>query len=646
MVAIQQKEWKFTIMFIRKSVTKNKKTKTEYITHKLVESYRNKEGQVRQRVVMSLGIIDLPKKRWPELASLLEARITGQISFLESDDDIAKIADISLKHNEFVKRKVVEEKKVNDSADVEEIDLNSVSSSYNRSLGPELVANKYWEQLEFERILRECYFNQKQIDISKVLILGRLINPGSELGTFNWFNKRTSLMEMTKEDLINVGKDAFYEVGDLLFENKEKIEQELSKIEENFFGPEKRIFLYDLTNTYIEGSGKNNDKAQRGRSKEKRSDCPIVTLALVVDKYGFPLFSQIYEGNVSEPQTFIDILNRLENDSSKNSFTQKPVLIMDRGIATKNNIKLIDDKYEYTVINRAKDEEKYAAEFNVIKEFIKDKELIIEENLVLPDKWEKISHKKDVFVKKIIDEENTAKVLTLSVKKSLKEKSMDALKEKRFLEDLEKLNISIKKGNIVIPSKIGERIGKIKTKYSSCNKFYNIEIETFKDNNGRVERVKCEKKPKSVERLTLQGCYIIETTQKGLSAAEIWNQYMELNHVENSFRDLKSELGIRPIYHSKENRTDAHLFISVLAYHILNTIEYNLKTDGDNRTWKTIKEVLSTHQRSTIILKNKNKKTFYIRVSGMPESEHNEIYRTLKINDKLKRRNSKSIQSL
>ena len=261
-------------------------------------------------------------------------------------------------------------------------------------------------------------------------------------------------------------------------------------------------------------------------------------------------------------------------------------------------------------------------------------------NLELPDGWSRIENKQDVFVKMIVGE-NNVKVLTVSIKKSYKEQSMDNLKEKRFLEDIERLNISIKKGSILLPTKVGERIGKIKAKYPSRNKFYNIAIEMVNDNSNKVNCINFEKKEQSNEKSILNRCYIIETTQKDLSAEEIWNQYMELNHVENAFRDLKSDLGMRPIYHFKEKCTEAHLFISVLAYHLLNTIEQCLKAEGDTRSWKTIKEILSTHQRSTIILKNE--KTFYLRISGVPESEHNEIYRSLKINNTLKRKLNKRI---
>jgi transposase len=113
---------------------------------------------------------------------------------------------------------------------------------------------------------------------------------------------------------------------------------------------------------------------------------------------------------------------------------------------------------------------------------------------------------------------------------------------------------------------------------------------------------------------------------------------MQLTRVESAFQDLKSELGLRPVYHQKSNRTEAHLFIGVLAYHLLNSIEFTLKSNGNAQEWKTIKEILSTHKRSTIILKGKDKKVYSIRTSGIPEPCHNEIYRVLKIKDHLKRK--------
>lgn len=617
-------------MFIRESKTKNKKTKIIYSTYKLVENYRTDAG-VRQRVIMSLGTLTLPKKRWRELAALLESRITGQRSFMEDDNEIAILADDVLKHNKFIKRQREEKTVSKNNEDMQVVDLNSISTSIYRSLGAELIAHTFWEKLDLDTILKDCGFNLKQLSIAKAVILGRLIHPQSEISTWRWFKNCTSLIEMTSVDLIDTGKDLFYETGDLLFKHKEEIEKALFLKEEHEFSLKKRVFLYDLTNTYFEGSAKGNKKAKLGHSKEKRTDCPLVTLALVVDELGFPVFSQIYDGGQSEPITLGDVLKKLKTDTGNLLDGEKPVLIMDRGIATKDNIALIiENKYPYTVINRRQSEKDYENDFLIIKKFMGSNQTAI------PDGWEAVNDENSVYITKRTSNE-TIFVLAASIGRSKKEQGMDALKEERFLVDIENLKKSFEKGNILLPVKIGERIGKIKTKYPTVGKYYDIEVK-LSDDNKKVTEITLVKKPEREQRSTLTGCYVIETTQTDLSAKEIWKQYMQLTKVESAFQDLKSELGMRPVYHQTSDRTEAHLFIGVLAYHLLNSIEHVLKINGDTREWKTIKGILVTHNRSTTILKGEEKKVYGIRVSGTPEPCHNEIYRILKIKDHLKRK--------
>ena len=617
-------------MFIRETQTKNKKTMTVYKSHKLVENYRTEKG-VRQRVIMSLGSLSLPKNRWRELSALLEARISGQNTFLEEDSELTIVADEVLGHNSFVKRHAEEKRDNDNNSDMQLVDLNSASSTFHRSLGAELIAHSFWEKLDFDAILKECGFDNKQLSLAKAVILGRLIYPQSELSTWKWFQNSTALIEMTHVDLLGCGKNLFYEIRDLLFENKEKIENALFIKEQGEFSLSNRVYLYDLTNTYFEGSAKGNKYAKFGRSKEKRTDCPQVTLALVVDGLGFPIFSQIYEGGKSEPITLADVLERLKKDSGNLLNGDKPVLIMDRGIATKDNVALIaENNYPYTIITRRQSEKDYDNEFTVIKQFIESKEKSI------PSEWEAVDTENSVYVKKILSDK-TACVLAASIGRNAKEQGMDTLKEERFLVDVENLKKSFEKGNILIPVKIGERIGKIKAKYPTVGKYYEIEVNVSEDNK-KVTEIALSKKPERQQRSILTGCYVIETTQIDLSAVEIWKQYMQLTRVEGAFQDLKSELGLRPIYHQTAHRTESHLFIGVLAYHLLNSIEHVLKTNGDTREWKTIKKVLATHERSTIILNGDDKKIYHIRVSGTPEPCHNEIYRTLKSKDPLKRK--------
>ena len=625
-------------MFIRESTTKNKKTKTIYKTLKLVENYHTEKGS-RQRVIMSLGNLDLPRKRRKELAALLEARISGQQSFLEDDKEIAVIADEALRHNQFVKKQRTETIVSEENTDMQLVDLNSASSSFYRSLGVELIAHNFWEKLGFDFLLKNCGFDLKQLSIAKAVILGRLIHPQSEISTWRWFQQSTSLIEMTPMDLSSVGKDLFYEIGDQLFANKGKIEQALFLKEKSEFLLEKRVFLYDLTNTYFEGSAKGNKRAENGHSKEKRTDCPLVTLALVVDEFGFPVFSQIYDGNQSEPETLGDVLRKLKKDAENFFGDKKPVLIMDRGIATKDNMALIkENKYPYTVITRRQSEKDYKIEFAAIKYFMES------DAKTLPEGWETVDKENTVYITKI-SSDTTACVLAASIGRTAKEQSMDALKEKRFTEDMEGLKKSFEKGNILLPVKIGERIGRIKAKYPTIGKYYEIEVK-LSDDQKKVAEIVWAKKPQREQRSILTGCYVIETTQIELSAKDIWKQYMQLTRVESAFQDLKSELGLRPVYHQTANRTEAHLFIGVLAYHLLVSIEHVLKVNGDTREWNTIKEILSTHQRSTIILKGDLKKVYHIRASGRPESCHNEIYRMLKINDHLKRKKTCVLQRL
>jgi hypothetical protein len=299
-------------VFIRENKTYSKKTGTTYVTHRLVESYRTEKG-VRQRVILHLGTLTIPKSQWKNLAIVLESRLTGQDQMLETSPELFKIADEAILHNKLVqKRQNVESS--NDNKEFLNIDINSIQTKEVRSLGPEIIANGIWNKLGFDEVLQECNFNAREIAISKAVILGRLISPSSDIDTWRWLNNRTSLIEILPSNVGKIGKNSVYEIVDLILANKEKIEYLLRKREDNIVSRVETIYLYDLTNTYFEGNCNTNDLAKRGKCKSKRTDCPLVTLALLVDSYGFPIFSEIYPGNQSEPATLKDILAQFEKN--------------------------------------------------------------------------------------------------------------------------------------------------------------------------------------------------------------------------------------------------------------------------------------------------------------------------------------------
>jgi len=622
-------------MFIREVNTREKRGKKgEYYTvHRLVESYRNEEGKPRQRTILHLGTIDLPENRWKELAFLLEQRYLGQMSFTSRSPDLEQMADDLFARAEFAQARPAAEQKAKDERDLVTVDLNSVRTSQSRSLGPELAVQAVWDDLGLADLLRQNRFSERQVSVAQALVFGKLIEPGSELSTWRWFQDKTALVEMTPEDISELGKDSFYEVGDLLFEIKEALELALYQKETNLFRLGRRLFLFDLTNTYFEGNGLNNSLAHRAKSKENRQDCPLVSLALLVDDQGFPVYSRILKGNQSEPETLGAVLEDLESKTELRLDKQMPVMVMDRGIATTDNLKLIRQKqYAYTVIERAPTEKDYEEQYRELKSLL-DRQASVEE--LAAAGWQQIRDGLEVYARQMDIPEGTH-VLVFSLRKEAKELAMDELKEKRLTEDLKKLRKSVRKGSILLPDKVSMRIGRIRQKYPGYASFY--EIDPVMDESGRkAVDLRWQKKTVADQRPVLAGCYVIETNRKQLTAVDIWQEYITLTRVESAFRDLKSDLGLHPVYHQNALRTKAHLFISVLAYHLLVGIETRLRWQNDHREWNTIRSILETHQRTTVLMTREDNEVIRIRVSNTPESFHHEIFKRLGVKDRLKR---------
>jgi transposase len=577
---------------------------------------------------MYLGSLDLPKPQWRALAVLLEARITGQASLFEADPDIQTLSNQVFEKHE-VKESLRHARLQQEAkAEMVQVDLASATTSKHRSLGPELVANAFFDRLGITAILKHCGLSESQQDLAKAVIIGRLIEPGSDLSTWRWMRSHSSLPEFLNTDLEIIGKDAVYEIADRLWLCKDALEKGLRAVEGILFPCEESVFLYDLTNTYFEGTCSGNKLAKRGKSKEKRSDCPLVTLALAVDAHGFPLFSQIYEGNQSEPATLIHVLDRLEADSAGLFQSLKPTLIMDRGIATADNLALIQARhYPYLLIERRDLNQEFTAEFERARE---DFEVIAGE-----EPGERVYVKKLEKAKDESELEST-RLLCFSEGKAEKESGIDTLKDKRFREDLTRLQKSVEKGAIQAVDKVNQRIGRLRERYPSIAKHYEIGLNLTADGQ-KVTSLTFEGLPSLETRINLQGCYVIQTSHHDLTAEQIWKRYTTLTRVESAFRALKSDLGFRPVRHHIERRTQAHLFISVLAYHLLATIEQSLLRKGDHRSWATIKKTLETHQRSTLSLRGEGRILHQIRLSSTPETAHQQIYRLLDIKDPLPR---------
>jgi transposase len=590
-------------MYIRKTQCQKRKAGGHYYTYRLVESRRTAKG-VRQRTLLNLGVdFSLPREQWPDLTKRIEDILRGQQSLLDIDTDIERLAQ------GFASRIILSHQDVSDHDDIDyrEVDLDSIELSRPRSVGGEHVTLEALRFLGLDKKLGELGFNGPQTAAAIGTIIGRACAPGSELATHAWLRERSGLGELIDYDFAGLSLYGMYQVSDQLLVKKAALEQYLYERERSLFGLQETITLYDLTNTYFEGQCKGNALAAHGHSKEKRSDCPLVTLGLVLDSSGFPKRSHVYEGNVSEPATLSEMIHKLE--STGTPALQKPVVVMDAGIATQDNIDWLNKhQYPYLVVSRKKHREFDESESTIVKQ---DAECTVK-------------------VQKVIDDETGETLLYChSSQREKKEQAIGTLFSKRFEDALQHLSdgLTIKR-RLKKYDRVVEKIGRLKQQFSKAAKLFTVTV-TKDDKSGNAAKITWQRKPAPDTTDTYPGVYCLRTSQTGWDESRLWKTYTMLTDLEAVFRSLKSELGLRPIHHQIAKRVSGHLFITVLAYHLVHTIRFRLKQMNNHSSWSSLRKILSTQSRVTVSMQCKNGGTVHVRKSTRPEPNQQEIYSAL-----------------
>jgi len=591
-------------MFIREIEKKNPGSDKAFISHRLVQSIRTPRGP-RQTVVMNLGKLEISKEKWKELANRIEEVAYGQeMRLIEAPQEIEALAQHYA--HLLIKKQLAEKKEkqqsINQEQDFESINVNAVSSSENKRIGSEHVGLEAMKSLGFFDLFQQLGFTQRQSDLATLLIVGRYVHPSSERELRRYAKEQSALDELLGTSFSHIGNNALYRTSDLLFEHKDQIERFLRMRSKEIFSLKETIILYDLTNTYFTGEAPGY---KRGRSKQKRNDCPLVTLGLVLDENGFVKGSRIFEGNVSEPSTLLSMVKSMHEHTKKQTpplFVTKPTVVMDAGIASKENISLLKAKcFSYIVVSRTKPENLTYDTFIEIKEGVKA---------------HSIRQGDEIFLH------------CVSEGKTKKEKSMVAKARDRMEQELKKVRQGLsKKGCLKSYPKVLERIGRMREHYSRVSKGFTI---TVKEHKGKATEMSWQF-DKSKLGKPYDGTYFLQTDRVDLSNEDIWSIYVMLTSVEDAFRCLKSELGLRPIHHSKSDRVDGHLFISVLAYHLLNYNRWQFQKAGLNHRWPTIRSWLETHELLTTKLPKEDGQIIYLRYCTIPTLKQQEIYRALKI---------------
>lgn len=605
-------------MFIRKSPIKSKKAGGSYYSYRLVESVRV-EGKVKQKTLLNLGKhFEVDAAHWHLLANRIDQIVQGtgqtQHDLFEPNETLdIKLEALAQRYAALLLQKlsspVLPSGSIDDSqvVDYQTLDVNQLKVLQPRSVGTETLALHAFRQLRLDDKLRELGFNEKDLSAAIGTIIGRMVHPASERETHRWLQNTSALDELIGQDFGKLSLDRLYKVADKLLKNKAEIESHLGQKEQELFNLQRTIILYDLTNTYFEGQAKNNKKAAHGRSKEKRTDCPLVTMGLVLDGDGFPLGSDIFEGNASEPKTLKIMLNGLSNASDHQGST----VVLDAGIASQANLDwLKDNDYHYIVVSREKYKQKPDLDQGAV--------------IVKPTP-------NDQVIAQRVENADTGEVRLYchSQKREAKDQAIRTQFNSRYESALKALNDGLsKKGTTKKYEKILERLGRLKEKHARVSQDYDIVVNTNEERTFATEIIWTRKDSADTKDENM-GVYCLRTDIKTLTEKELWQTYVMLTDVEASFKSMKSELGLRPIYHQKEERVTAHLFITVLAYHLVHTLRKQLKDQAINLSWQSIRNIMASQQRVTVSMPTADQRQIYIRSTTEPELVHQSLFKAL-----------------
>jgi len=642
---------------------KNKNSKNPVL--QLITSIRV-DGKPRQDIVVSLGSdFKIPKKLRKDVARVITDKLKGQLYFAKPTK-IEKLADKVIRRiQESGNTKYLKER--NKKEDIQEVYVDQVGHTDDRIAGPLVIGHSMWEKIGMSEILGQCGFSNKQTKIAEISILNRLISQDCEYAIPSW-TKAHAVADLVYHKAEFLSKDSFYRISDKLIDNKDKIEKKLYQNVKSFFRLKNSILLYDLTNTYFEGQSNLIPKAEFNKNqKEKRTDCPQIVIALIIDKDGFVVHHKVFNGKMSVAKSLKRILNSIKRDYSEAK--NKPTLIFDRGVTSEANINLLNSSdFKYIIASRNNTENEN------VSDFIEGTFTTIKE-----DKGNTV----EVLLKK---EKGENYLLCRSSGRKDKESAMRSMREESMLKKL----ASLKKRTFIrknLPAgKVDQSIGRIREKYSSVAKYYNISYkpwkfdyeirqntsiskriinivknrkEKYKNNKISYKNLKADidkysekysqdfaaininltkpklsygiKKEQLEKEKALEGNYLLRTNRDDLDEKQIWKIYTLLTRVEYAFRHLKTDLGLRPNYHHLGTRVDGHVFISILAYQILNSIEYTLRQKKYYHSWAIVKRLMMSYSYSSIILPTVNGKTLRIRKPGIPEATHKSIFKKLAI---------------
>lgn len=442
-----------------------------------------------------------------------------------------------------------------DDPQVARVLLNKVRLERTRQFGACLLGLEMWKRLELDRFLEQAVDNEAAdvpwSRVAALLAINRLCAPGSELAIEQRWYPSTALDDLLQIEDGKINDTRLYRCLDRILPHKTKLERHLKNRYGELFGAEFDVLLYDLTSTYVEGAAEKNPMVRRGYSRDHRPDCEQLVIALIVNNEGFPFSYETFDGNRSDVSTMETILRMVERKYGK----ARRIWVFDRGIVSEENLAAIRKRDGQYLTGTPRSQ---------MKQF---------EAELLKEDWAQV--RPEVEIKKVaIPQGEETYILCRTSGRKEKEKAI----RNRFSNSMEKalkgLEKTIAAGRLKDRNKMERRLGKIQARHPQVNDLYDVALKDTAEGVRLFWEIKEDRKNWRESR---EGAYLLRTNLKAETAEQLWSKYMQLTEAEASFRALKSELSIRPLFHQLEPRVKAHVMVAFLGYALWVTLKHLLK---------------------------------------------------------------------
>jgi len=540
----------------------------------LVESYRTERGP-RQRVVAWLGKLDEAGRLGIKQAADEEPSSSQRTLFPESDPE-----------PEWV-----------------EVDVKKLRVERLRQFGGPWLALELIRKLELDQFLQRVMPRGRETVpwtlSSLVLTVARLLNPSSELHTAEQWYPKTALPDLLGLPAQQVDDNRLYRALDKLLPHKAALETHLKHRLGELFGLEYDLLLYDVTSTYFEGEAKSNPLAQRGYSRDQRSDCKQVCIGLVVSRCGMPLGYEVFAGNTADVTTVEHVVETMEARYGKSD----RVWVMDRGMVSADNLEFLQDGERRYIVGTPK---------SMLKKF---------ERELLDENWHAIRDGLEVKLCASPEGKTETFILCRSRDRANKEAAIVRRFEQRIEERLTRMTARCEKQNRD-PMKVEREIGRLLGQNTRAARLFEVNVETTAEGHARIAWKKLSA-ARDWAALS-EGCYLLRTNITDWTDEELWKAYIQLTEAEAAFRIHKSDLSIRPIWHQKEERVLAHILVCFLAYVLWKTLGQLCDRAGLGNEPRRVLSELSEIRVMDVVLPTRQGVEIRKRCISKP-SEHQEI---------------------